>query len=145
MHMQMWEIWLIIAGICLLLEIFTTGILIFWFAIGALFAAATSFFADSLVIQTFVFVIVSTILLFLTRPMVNRYIKTKNVHTNAFAAINKKGIVTVDIDPTLSTGQVKIDGEIWTARAEKDTLITKGTNIEVVRIDGVKVIVKPIK
>ena len=48
----MWQIWLIIAGICLIIEIMTVGFLIFWFAIGALLAMVTSLFTDNIIIQT---------------------------------------------------------------------------------------------
>ena len=62
----MWQIWLIIAGICLIIEIMTVGFLIFWFAIGALLAMVVSFFTNNVIIQTSVFVISSTILIFVT-------------------------------------------------------------------------------
>ena len=55
----MWQIWLIISGVCLIIEIMTVGFLIFWLAIGALFAMIVSFFTNSLLIQTAVFVISS--------------------------------------------------------------------------------------
>ena len=52
----MWQIWLIISGVCFIVEIITVGFLIFWLAIGALFAMLVSFFTDNIVIQTAVFV-----------------------------------------------------------------------------------------
>ena len=58
----MWQIWLIIAGICLIAEIFTVGFLIFWFSIGALITMVVSFFTSNIIIQTAVFIIASTIL-----------------------------------------------------------------------------------
>ena len=58
----MWQTWLIIAGVCLIIEIMTVGFLIFWLAIGALIAMIVSFFIDNIIIQTTVFVISSAIL-----------------------------------------------------------------------------------
>lgn len=66
----MWYIWLILAGVFLIIEIMTVGFLIFWLSIGALFAMITSLFTDNIVIQTTVFVISSTILIFVTKPFV---------------------------------------------------------------------------
>ena len=55
----MWYVWLIISGLFLVLEMITVGFLVFWLAIGALFAMLVSFFTSNLIIQTTVFVISS--------------------------------------------------------------------------------------
>ena len=85
----MWQFWLIVAGICLVIEIATVGFLVFWFGIGALFAMITSFFTDNLIIQTVVFILSSTVLLFFTRPFVNKFSPKEKVKTNAFSIIIK--------------------------------------------------------
>ena len=112
----MWQIWLIIAGICLIIEIMTVGFLVFWFAIGALFAMVTSLFIDNIIIQTAVFVISSGLLIFATKPFVEKFINNKNtVPTNVYSSIGKTGIVIQDIDSINGTGQIKVDGEVWSA------------------------------
>lgn len=141
----MWYIWLILAGVFLIGEVMTAGFLIFWLSVGSLIAMIVSFFTDSIIIQTSIFVISSVILIFATKPLVKKFAKVETVLTNAKSLIGKKGIVTVDIDSIKSTGQVKIDGEIWSAIGENETDIPKGTEIEVLEIKGVKVIVRPIK
>ncbi len=140
----MWQIWLIIAGVCLIGEIMTNGFLVFWLSIGALLSMIVSFFTDNIIIQTAVFVISSAILIFATKPFVKKFAKTKDVKTNAFSIIGQNGIVTKDIDSINSKGQVKIDGETWSAVGKNDMDIPKGTEIEVVEIKGVKAIVKPV-
>ena len=140
----MWQIWIIIAGVCLIGEILTSGFLIFWLSIGALIAMVVSFFVDNIIVQTAVFVISSAILIFATKPFVKKFAKTKDVKTNAFSIIGQNGIVTKDIDSINSKGQVKIDGETWSAVGKNDMDIPKGTEIEVVEIKGVKAIVKPV-
>ena len=140
----MWQIWLIIAWVCLIGEIMTSGFLVFWLSIGALLSMVVSFFTDNVIIQTAVFVISSAILIFATKPFVKKFAKTKNVKTNAFSIIGQNGIVTKDIDSINSKGQVKIDGETWSAVGKDDMDIPKGTEIEVVEIKGVKAIVKPV-
>jgi membrane protein implicated in regulation of membrane protease activity len=138
----MWYLWLIAAGIFFIIEIATVGFLIFWLGIGALFAMVASFFTDNLLIQTTVFVISSSVLIPLTKPIVNKYFDDgKTIATNAYSLIGKVGIVTTEINTLNSTGQVKVNGEIWSAKADED--IKQGTEVEILKIDGVKLIVKP--
>lgn len=138
----MWQLWIILAGIFFVIEIATIGFLVFWFGIGALIAMIVSFFTDSLAIQTAVFVLSSTILLFFTRPFVNKFSSNDEVQTNAFSIIGKKGIVIQTIDPVSGKGQVKIGTEKWSAKSADDVKIEKGTEVEVLDIDGVKAVVK---
>ena len=139
----MWQFWVIIAGILFVNEMATVGFLVFWFGIGALAAMVVSLFTTNIAIQTAVFVISSAILLFFTRPLVNKFTKDDvEVHTNAYSIIGKKGIVIKEIDPVLGQGQVKIGTEVWSAKTLSDKKIKEGTQIEVTEIDGVKAIVK---
>jgi len=94
----MWQIWLILAGICFIIEIITVGFLIFWLAIGSLFAMIVSLFTDNLIIQTSVFVISSTLLIFTTKPFVKKFVDNKNtVQTNVYSIVGKTGIETKEI------------------------------------------------
>ena len=142
----MWQFWLIAAGVFLIGEIFTTGFLIFWLGIAALLSMFISLFTDNLIIQGAVFVIASGVLIFFTKPFVDKYItkNQKSVKTNAFSAIGKKGIVTKEMTRSSKFGQVRVDEEIWTAISEDSSDITEGTEVEVVKIDGVKLVVKPV-
>lgn len=138
----MWYIWLIAAGIFFIAEIATTGFLIFWLGLGSLIAMIISFFTDSILIQTTIFVISSVILILLTKPIINKYVdKGESFVTNAYSLIGKIGIVTTPINAVEATGQVKVNGEIWSAKADTD--IIEGTEVEVLKIDGVKLIVTP--
>lgn len=142
----MWQIWLIIAGVCLVVEIMTVGFLIFWLAIGALVAMVVSLFIDNLLIQTTVFVISSAILIFATKPFVKKFANNENaVKTNVYSIIGKVGLVTETIDSVHSTGQIKVDGETWSALGANDSIIEKGTEVEVLEVKGVKTIVTPVQ
>ena len=142
----MWQIWLIISGVCFIAEIITVGFLIFWLAIGALFAMIVSFFTDNIIIQTAVFVISSTILIFATKPFVKKFAKGKsNFKSNVYSIIGDTGIVTKNIDSINGTGQVKINGELWSAVGKDDIDIEKGTEVKIVEVKGVKAVVSPIK
>ena len=71
----MWYYWLILAGLFLTIEILNSGFLIFWFAVGALIAMIISVFTSNVIIQSTVFLIVSVILLFATRPFVQKVMR----------------------------------------------------------------------
>lgn len=138
----MWQLWLVLAGIFFVIEAMTIGFLVFWFGIGALIAMIVSIFTDSIAIQTTVFILASTILLFFTRPFVNRFGINDDVQTNAFSVIGKTGVVTKEIDPVSGAGQVKVGSETWSAKSASGHKIPKGTEIEVLEIDGVKAVVR---
>lgn len=139
----MWVFWLIAAGIFFIIEMATIGFLVFWLGIGALLAMVTSFITDSILIQALVFIITSTLLLIFTRPLVDKFIKVpKEVKTNAYSIIGKKGIVISKINNIEGTGQIKIDGDVWSAKSATDEDIPENTEVEIVEIDGVKAVVK---
>ena len=142
----MWIFWLIAAGIFFIIEMATIGFLVFWLGIGALLAMVTSFITDSILIQSIVFLVTSTLLLIFTRPLVNKFIKVpKEIKTNAFSIIGKKGIVISKINNIEGNGQIKIDGDVWSAKALQDEEIPKDTEVEIVEIDGVKAVVKKVE
>ena len=138
----MWYFWLILAGIFVIAEIATVGFLIFWLSLGSLCAMLTSFFTDNIIIQTAVFVVTSVLFIFLTRPLAKKLAKTDNtLVTNAFSIIGKKAIVIKEIHPTLGVGQIKIDGQVWTAKSTNEEIISEGTEVLILNIDGVKAVV----
>ena len=141
----MWQFWLILAGIFLVIEIITIGFLFFWFAMGALIALAVSLFTSNIVVQAVVFLVTSTVLLFVTRPLVDKILpKETSVTTNSSHIEGKVGVVTKDIDPVKGSGQIKINSEIWSAKTEDGSFLEKDNEIEVVKVEGVKAIVKKI-
>lgn len=138
----MWYIWLILAGIFIIAEIATVGFLIFWLSLGSLCAMITSFFTDNIIIQTTVFVVTSALFIFFTRPLAKKLEKTDNpLVTNAFSIIGKRAIVIKEIDPNQGVGQIKIDGQVWTAKSTNEEIISEGTEVLILSIDGVKAVV----
>ncbi len=140
----MWQIWLIIAGLFFIAEIITVGFLVFWFGVGALIAMIVSFFTSNIIIQTAVFILSSSILLLATKPFVKKFVDVKPTKTNAFSIIGKKALVIKEIN-SHSVGQIKINGEVWSAESENDEIIPKDSEVEILQIKGVKVIVKSVK
>ena len=141
----MWQIWLIIAGLFFIGEIITVGFLVFWFGVGAIVAMIVSLFTSNIIIQTAAFVISSTILLFVTKPFVKKFVDIKPTNTNVFSIIGKKALVIKEINSVHFSGQIKINGEVWSAETENDEIIPEGSEVEIIHIKGVKAIVKPIK
>ena len=139
----MWQVWIILAGLFFIIEMATVGFLVFWFGIGALIAMIVSLFTTNIAIQTTVFIFSSTILLFFTRPFVNKFTKKDNeIQTNAYSIIGKRGLVIKDIDPIRGKGQIQIGTEVWSAKSFDDRKIEKGIEVEILEIDGVKAVVK---
>lgn len=141
----MWQVWLIASGVFLIAEVFTVSFLVFWLSIGALLAMLVSFFTSNLIIQMTVFVISSGLLIFATKPLVNKLAKKDIVPTNVYSIIGKNAIVVEDIDWNTGKGQIKVDGEIWSAKTQEQLSIPKGSEVEIESINGVKAYVKPIK
>lgn len=114
--MLMWQFWLILSGIFLIIEILNVSFLIFWFSVGALVAMISSFFINNIIVQSVIFLIVSTLLLFVTKPFVNKILPKDNfIKTNSNSIEGKIGKVILDIEPVEGKGQVKISGETWSA------------------------------
>lgn len=138
----MWQLWLIVCGICLVIEILTTSFLGFWFAVGAILAMLSSFFTNNIIIQSSIFVIFSGVLTFSTKPLVKKFLNdNEKIETNAYSIIGKKGIVTQEINSSAGTGQIKVESEVWSAKNISSGIIPKGTEVEITAIDGVKAIV----
>lgn len=142
-----WQIWLIIAGICLIIEIATVGFLVFWFAVAALITCLLSLFIHNAIIQTAIFVVLSALLIFLTRPFANKIGKKDKVVTNSSSLIGKEGTVLKDITFNSATlGQVKVNGDVWSAVTEEDYgIIPAKSIVRILKIDGVKLVVEPLK
>lgn len=144
--MGMWLLWLIVAGFFFILEIATAGFLVFWLGVGAILAMILSFFVDNIILQITVFAVSSIILIVLTKPLVKKFVDKKTIPTNIDSIIGKEGIVTETIDSVKGVGQVKLNGEVWSAKSfVENTVIEKDTKVIVKEITGVKLVVEESK
>jgi len=134
--------WLIAFIIFVGIEIATMALTTIWFAGGAFVAFLLALLGLSVEIQLAAFVIVSFLLLFLTRPFAQKYINHNTVKTNIDSLIGAAARVTSEINNEAGTGTAVVNGQEWTARAlsEQDHY-PAGTMVEIKRIDGVKLIV----
>lgn len=140
-----WSIaWIALAVLFAIIEAITLGINTIWFAIGAVVASIIAYVGGGLLLQIIVFLVVSILLLYFTRPLAIKKLKIGSEKTNVDTLPGQIALVTSDISPH-NTGQVKVQGQIWTAISEgiTDTL-KQGETVSIIRVEGVKLIVAPI-
>ena len=134
--------WLGLFVALLIVEIITMGLTTIWFAGGALAAFLAGFIGFGLAVQVIVFLVVSVLLLVLTRPIAVRYFNQERQKTNAERLIGEKALVLEDIDTLKAVGRVSVGGQEWSAKTdEPDGKIGRDTIVEVEGIQGVKLIV----
>lgn len=137
--MDMWILWLVVIVLLVFLEASTINLVCVWFILSGLVSLILSFFIDSFYIEFAVFVVLGLILMILTRPILVKKFKRKNVKTNSDRVLGMEGVVTEEITK-LKIGEVKVDGKRWSAIS--DEKIEVGTTIIVERVDGVKLVVR---
>ena len=136
-------IWLIIMAVMIVVEISAPGLGSIWCAAGALAAYVSALLGASTAIQVMAFVLVSVVLLLLTRPLAKKFINERAAKTNKDTIPGRMAIVTEEINNLAATGHVTIDGLPWTARAaSEEEIIPVGEEVVVEKIEGVKCIVK---
>ena len=136
-------IWLGILAALLFIEAITAGLTTIWFAGGALIAFGAGLVGFGLGVQVGTFIVVSLLLLLLTRPLAVKYFNQERQKTNTESLIGQQALVTEDIDTIKAKGQVEIQGQIWSAKTdEPDGTIPKNTVVVVNGIQGVKLIVR---
>lgn len=133
-------LWIIFAVLFAVVECLTVQLVSVWFCISSVLCAVLYYFTKSVSLSVTVFAVLSAVLVIATRPLVKRVINKEHQPTNADRVIGKKAVVTTKIEPDLNLGQVKVDGQVWSAKS--DVVIDEGETVEVLKIEGVKVVVK---
>lgn len=137
-------VWLALVVVFAIIEGATAQLLTVWFAIGSLVALIAATLYAPLWLQITLFVIVSVLVLVFLRPFVKKLLLPVKSATNADMAIGKMVKVTEEIDDIKATGEVKVGGLRWSARSEDGRNIPIGATVEVLRIEGVKLYVRPV-
>jgi len=140
-NMTMKIIWLVLLIIFGAGEAITVGLTSIWFAVGALGALICALLGAKLWLQIGVFLVLSGAALALLRPLARRFLTPGYSATNADRIIGSTTVVVQEIDNLKGQGQVKIADLEWSARSEKGDVIPVGTEVTVLRIEGVKVYV----
>lgn len=136
--------WFALLIIFVVVECLTVGLVSIWFAGGALAAMLFALAGAEAIWQDIIFLVVSGLLLVLTRPIAVKYFNNRKEKTNYQSILGMVAKVTDKIDNYNQTGVAFVDGKEWTARSTEDTVtIEKDSLVKVVAIEGVKLIVKP--
>ena len=129
---NMWQVWAIVAVLCLIMELSSGDFFIICFSIGAVGAAIiAALFSDSITVQILCFVVISLAALLYVRPAAKKWLhkgEDKRV-SNADALLGRTGRVTEAIKAG-NSGYVQIDGDLWKAVSETD--IPEGTSVRVI-------------
>ena len=134
-----WIFWLVLVIVLSFVEIATVSLVSIWFVASGIVAMILSFFIEDTAIITTIFILLGIFLLVISRPIVNKLRSKDNEKTNLDRIIGETAIVTEDIKKNV-VGEVKVDGKRWSAISKNMSL--KGDTVKVLRIDGVKLIVK---
>lgn len=145
MIQSMFWVWLLVLVGLIILEAATVQLVAIWFVSGSLAAMIASMFNLSISWQLVLFVVFSGLSLLFLRPLIAGKLETRKIPTNADMVIGKTAVVIEKIDNDLAQGRVKVSGLDWTARSYDKSVIEKGSKVGVCAIDGVKLIVIPIK
>ena len=144
--MSLWQVWVIFALLMIIVEVFTTGFVVFCFAFGGIVAALFAVLGVPMAWQVTVFAVATAATFFFVRPLALRFFARKdNVETNAAAIIGRTATVSEAMGEM--GGRVKIDGDDWKAVAEDGALApgetwAVGTKVVILAIEGIIVTVR---
>ena len=130
---NMWQVWAVVAVICLILELMAGDFFIICFSIGALGGLLTALLSDSLYLQLFAFAVFTVLALVYVRPFAKRYLhKGEDSRvSNADALMGRQGRV-VETVKAGGFGRVQIDGDIWKAVTNGEADIPEGSPVVVI-------------
>ena len=135
-------LWLAVVALALILEASTMSLVSVWFAMGALVTVFAAYGGIPVTGQLLIFVSVSIATFFAARPLTRRFLDPHITPTNADRLLGQDAKVTEEINNTISSGAVYVDGKMWTARSASGEVITKDEMVEVVWMEGVKLYVR---
>jgi membrane protein implicated in regulation of membrane protease activity len=139
--MDEWVLWMIAAGLLAVGEMFTLGFFAGPIAIAAVFAAIVALAGAGVALQWVVFIAVSAASLAVLRPIARRHLRTpQQLRSGTAALVGRPATVLERVDG--DGGQVKLAGEVWSARSfDEDQVFEPGTRVEVLKIDGATALV----
>ncbi|MBS1870501.1 MAG: NfeD family protein [Actinobacteria bacterium] len=141
--MDSWVIWILVAVAFGIGEVLTTTFVLAPFSVGALIAALVAAIGGGAVGSWSVFIVVSLLMLWVVRPIARAHMRTPaQLRTGTAALIGRRAIVLERIANDEGVGCVRIDGEVWTARAyDEESVIEAGTPVQVIEIRGATALV----
>ena len=147
MGIEVWHLWIIVAVVLFIVEIFFPTFLPACIAIGCISAGIISAFDYGIKIQLIAFAIGTLIAFFGVRPVMLKYFhrKSNKVKTNMDALVGKVGRVVETIDISKNEGRIVVEGDDWKAETENEEIVTIGEKVVIQQVNSTILIVKPIK
>ncbi len=141
--MDAWVIWLVVAVVLGVAEVLNLSFYLFPFAIGAAGAALVALAGGGAILAWPVFAVLTAASFGVLRPIAKRHVQMPpQIRTGTAALIGRHAIVLEDIDNGAATGSVRLDGEVWSARAyDDDESFPKGARVQVMEIRGATALV----
>lgn len=137
-------LWLAICIFAIIIEITSINLVSIWSAVGSFASMIVSLFVEEFWIQLIVFIVVTVLFLVLARPYAVKYLKKNAVKTNVDSLVGRVAIVTDSILED-SKGVIKLGDVYWSAVTLDNSAVDTGKKVEIVSIQGNKLIVKEIK
>jgi len=144
MGIPIWMLWMILAALCIIGEIFTAGFFLLWFGIGAAAAGAAALLGLGAAWQWGLFVVLTAVLFAVSRSFAERLTKKQPSGVGADRFIGGEGLVLERIDNVKNSGSVRLGKEEWRASSESGDPISAGKKVEVVKVEGTHLIVRPL-
>ena len=145
MDTNLWWIWMVLAALFIVGEIFTASFFLLWFGVGAGVAGVLALFDLGATWQWTGFVVVSFALFAVSRKFANRISKEQPPGIGADRFIGEECVVLEAISNADNTGRVRMKKEEWRAESESGADIASGTRVVVTKISGTHLIVKPVE
>ena len=142
---HLWQMWAVVAVVCLILELTAGDFFIMCFSIGAVFATIAAACGIGFYWQLAVFALFTLISLFLVRPIALRYLHKNDQYreSNADAIIGRRGRVVETIEAG-GYGRVAIDGDVWKALTASGEAVGVGTYVRVVKRESTIITVETV-
>lgn len=148
MEQYTWIFWILLGVALIVAETFTLGFVLLWFGIGALLAAGAGMLGVGLLGQFIIFSVVSIALTAASRTIFANFLSREDDNTVKMGVDSlpgQIGTVTQSSKGALNEGAVKVYGSTWTAFPDdSDTELMEGEKVEVVRVQGASIYVRPI-
>jgi len=136
-----WVIWMIAAGALAVGEMVSLSFFLGPIAVAATLAAVAALIGAGVAVQIVVFTLASAASLLVLRPIARRHLRTPaQLRTGTAALVGERAVVLERVDS--GGGQVKLGGEVWSARAfDEDEVLEPGSRVEVMKIEGATALV----
>ncbi|MFF5218653.1 NfeD family protein [Micromonospora sp. NPDC000442] len=132
-------LWIVLGVVLAVAEIFTATLFLIMFAVGAFAAAGAAALGAPVAVQAVVFAVVSALTVFAARPVIQRHKQTSSDSGDTTFGVEaiegSTALVLEHVDA--DRGMVKIDGEVWSARAYDATQVfAPGERVQVIQVKG---------